>query len=419
MIRSDGQRPGSHRVLHDGVMRQFLGSQASGQFADAVAAFILAPMILMRDTDNVDPRSLLIALGTVAGPYAIIGPLSGVVADRWNRRRMLGIAHVGRAAATVLGIVAVHFDHTILALACAGALVALARLVLNLRAASLPDVAPPGRLVDAEAAVLVTGMVSALSGAALVTALGGRSPAMLMTLASAGQLVAAIGFVTLPVGLLGAGRRGPASGERVTHRVLRLVASSPTRRAVATTSTHRCLLGATFVTFVLLAARDVATDAYVLALAVTGVGTFLGTITAPLAWRRLGGRAVDVLSFGLPAIALVTATRADWLPAAGLAVWLSFMAFQNLRVGTDATVQAAIAGDTRARVFSIYDAAYNLSYLAGAALAIALGASEAPHAALAAIGGIYAVAAALTASTLRHRQPPTLTPRTPNAKTHT
>lgn len=383
---SDQRTPGPLRDRS--VLTQFLASQAAGQTADAITAVVLARVLLTTNDHGLDPAALLHTLGAVAIPYAVVGPLSGVVADRWSRRRLLGGVHALRALTTPAAIVAIQLEHRPLALVTAAVLLSLARLVYTLRAASLPAVTTTDELVDADARSLFVGMISVPVGAALGTLGAATTPTSMLVLACAGQLLGAVGFVTLPRGLGGRAHDASASPVEVIRRLGRLITSTPTRPAIILTSLHRALLGGLFVTFVLMAASEfgMKADAYLFALVVSGLGSFAGTITAPTVARLLGPRRLASVAFTGPGLVLVAVAAGRWSPVVALAVGTSFFVFQNLRVSTDATVQAHIADDARARVFSVYDAAYNLSYFGGAAAAVALDAASAPMAAFLAIG---------------------------------
>jgi len=193
----------------------------------------------------------------------------------------------------------------------------------------------------------------------------------------------------------------------VFRRVLRLATSSPTRFVIAVTASNRALLGASFATFVLLASDEygLGPDGYLLALAVTGVGSFAGAALAPRSHDRIGPAGVVAVAFVVPATVLSLAGSLDRRLVLEIALCLSFCAFQILRVVADATVQASIADDTRGRVFSTYDVSYNLSYFAGAAAAIALGTAGRPGAWFAAIGLAYAVLTLVLWTTRRSFDP--------------
>ncbi len=381
-------------------VRQFLAAQGLGQAADAITALVLATALLSPGEHGVDPDALLATVLAAAVPYATVGPLSGVVADRFSRRRLLGTVNVARCLLTLVAAVAVATADQRLGLVTAAALISCARLVYTLRASSIPRLVPPDGLVEMDARALFVGMVAGTCGAALGALGGTTATTALLTVAAVAQLLSAVGFGTLRVDLGGRSDRRHHSWRETLARVAALVAGPPTRRAILLTSSSRALLGATFASAVLAAANefDFAERGYLVVVAVTGVGSFLGTLTAPAVAERSGMRLLAFGAFAMPAAALFVAVALHAPLVWAVAVASSFWAFQNLRVTTDAVVQAAITDAARARVFSVYDAAYNLSYFGGAAAALVFGLADRSRPTFAAIAVCFAVAAACIAA---------------------
>ena len=389
-LRSEARR---RDVWAQPVARQFLLSQGAGQAADAVTALVLARVLLSDGSSGIEPALLLQTIAVAAVPYAVVGPISGVIADHWNRRRALVVANAARAAVTTVAMVAVQLGDRTLGLVAAASLLSLARLVYTLRAASLSRAVPTRLLVAADSAALLVGAVAGGIGAALGSAGALHRPSLLLGVAALAQVAAAGGFLLLPCDLGGHSMKRSVPLGVVARRVVCLLTSSPTRFAIAVTSGHRALLGALFATFVILVSNDYGFGAsgYVAAIVVTGTGSFVGTLTAPSWIGRFGLRGTVFVAFVVPAVVLpVGAAVGTRLVVAG-SLTLAFFLFQNLRVLADAIVQSNIADDARARVFSIYDAAYNLTYFGGAAAAIALDTSEHGRPAIAVVGGCYAV----------------------------
>ena len=388
------------------VTVQFLASQSLGQVADATTALVIARVLLGGDDGVVDAETLLETLAATAVPYVIVGPISGIVADRWDRRRALGVIHLARAVLTLGAVAAITVGGRTPGLVTAACLLGAARLVYTLRAASLPLVAPQGNLVGVDSRSLGIGMTAVLVGGAFGGVGAGRFPATALLLAATLQVIAAIGFSTLRRDLGGRSRNVPVPWPRLARRIGLLIVSSPTRFVVAVTTSVRFLLGASFATFVLLASEaGLGPDGYLLALAVTGAGSFVGATLAPRAHRRLGAAGVVACSYLVPATSLSTAGLLDRRVVLEIAVFGSFLAFQLVRVVADATVQSSIADETRGRVFAVYDVAYNLSYFAGAAVAILLGAAGDPDRTFTTIGVAAGVTLTVLASTRRSLRP--------------
>lgn len=391
-------------IWRDPIARRFLLSQGAGQAADAITAIVVARVLLTGADGGVEPDALLQTLAVAALPYAVVGPIAGVVADRWSRRRALRTIHLVRSMLTIAILTAVAAGHRPTGLVLAATLLSAARLVYAIRAAALPWVAPTGRLVRTDSASLYVGMVAAIVGGVFGgLAAEGAATTTVLALAAGIQLAAAVGFGTLPHDLGGRSTRCEVGWFCVVQRVVRLATSSPTRFVIAVTASNRALLGASFATFVLMADEeyDLGPDGYLLALAVTGAGSFAGAALAPRSHDRIGTAGVVAAAFVVPATLLSVAGSLDRRPALELALCLSFCSFQILRVVADATVQASIADDTRGRVFSTYDLSYNLSYFGGAAAAIALGAAGRTDLWFSSIGLTYAALTLLLWATRR------------------
>jgi hypothetical protein len=375
------------------VHRQFLAAQGIGQVADAITTLVVADAVLGGSGEGVLPSKLLGTLGAATLPYLVAGPLGGVVADRWDRRRMLFAVNLARAGVTLLALLAVLWGNHLLGLAAVAALLGAARFVYNLRAAALPHTAGPGRLVALDAAALRVGAFAIATGGGLAAATGGRSPLTLLAVAAALQIASAIAFVTVGCDLGGraaAPRAGAATLGDASRRFGALLLGAPTRLAIVVTSTHRVLLGAAFATFVLIASNDyhLGPRGYVVAMAVTGFGSMLGTLTAAR-WHAVAGIRLVPVAFAGPALVLGATDAVRFEAYTIVALAAAFFMFQNLRIVADALVQSSIADDVRARVFSIYDALYNVSYFGGAAVAVSLSGTSSRPGLLVWIGAAY------------------------------
>lgn len=386
-------RPGRHReVWGDRPARRFLLSQAFGQAADAITALVVAKALLQTSGGAVDPRALLQALATATVPYALVGPISGLLADRWDRRRALAIAGLVRATLTLVALAAVASGLRPVGLVAGALLLSAGRTVYLLRAASLPRAMPDGLLVRAESCSLYVGMGALIVGGAIGSAGALFSAPAGLGIAALFQLLCGFGFLAVGRDLGGNSGAHELSLRALADGVHQLVTTRSTRTAMILAASHRALLGALFVTLVMMAADvyGLGESGYVLAAGLTSFGTFLGTLTAPRMAARLRFDGLTIMAFLLPALALPFGVSSGIRPLVVLAISVAFFAFQNLRVAADATVQAGIDDQSRGKVFAAYDAVYNLSYFAGAAVAIGFDANIDPHSAVATAGAIYA-----------------------------
>ncbi len=380
----------------DPVARGFLTGQGLYLTADSMTALTLATVLLVGSDNTIEPRALVTALTLAMLPYAVIGPLSGALADRWNRRRALGGLGTIRALLTAAVALAVAVGSETMALVAAAPLMCAGRLFYMLRAASLPRVAPPGLLVRVDACSLYVSITASAIGASIAaTELGGAT--MVLSAAAGLQLLAGLKFLTLPISLGGGdGKAHTGSWEAA----VRAMTQRPTRTVVGLTVTHRLLLGALFGTLLVVASHDLglADRAHLVGLVVTSLGSFAGTLTAPHLRFRLGLERLAAAAFVAPAVVLLASLSlrhdsAGGAVALGMAAVVTYFAFQNTRVATDAVVQTSTHDASRAKLFSLYDAAYNVAYYGGAAAAIAAGFHLRPTSSIGIIGAAYGLVA--------------------------
>lgn len=397
--RRDGHERAGRNIdaWGDANTRRFLIAQFLYLTSDSMTALTLAGVVLIGSENTIEPRAVVTALAFAMIPYAIVGPLSGQLADRWLRRRALGGLSSVRALLIAGAAMAVAVDSVPLAIVFAAPLMCVGRLFYMLRAASLPRVAPAGLLVRVDSCSLYTSITASALGAtiAAVSAFGG--PAVVLAAAGGMQLIAGLMFVTLPLSL-GGGDRTRRPGGWMTAGLALL--SQSTRGAVAVTIGHRFLVGGLFGTLLIVASRDfgLADRAHLVGLVITGVGSFIGTLTAPALRFWLGIDRLAVAGYLVPFVLLLVAVAVGLDDPAGrvtvgAAAIAVYFAFQNVRVATDAVVQTATPDANRAKLFSLYDAAYNVAYYGGGALAILAGFHLRPTLGITMIAGLYGLGA--------------------------
>jgi MFS family permease len=389
----------------DPTTRRFLTAQFLYLSSDSMTALTLAGIVLIGSDNTIEPRAVVTALAFAMIPYAIVGPLCGQLADRWLRRRALGGLSVLRAVLIAGAAMAVAVDSAVLVITFAAPLMCVGRIFYMLRAASLPRVAPPGLLVRVDSCSLYTSIAASAVGAtvAAMTIFGG--PTVVLAAAASMQLTAGVLFVTLPLSLGGGVRHQWFGGWTVAARAL---ASRPTRRAVVVTISHRLFVGGLFGILLIVSSRDfgLADRAHLVGLVITGVGSLVGTLTAPALRFRLGLQGLALAGFVVPSVVLASALAMGLNDltgqlVVGAAAITTYFAFQNVRVATDAVVQMSTPDADRAKVFSLYDAAYNVSYYGGGAVAILAGLHLRPSAGITVIAALYGIASVVLVATGR------------------
>ncbi|MDH6135597.1 apolipoprotein N-acyltransferase [Kitasatospora sp. MAA4] len=371
--------PGSLRRDLAGPLRPLLAGQCLGQGADGLAQIAFAQFALFDVGHGATPGRIAAVLAVTLLPFSVVGPVAGVLIDRFDRRRTLIAMSLVRALLVVAGAAVVQARSTPAAYVTVVLLLSSSRLVLTAKGAVLPRTVPRARLVPANAASAIAGMsaafVGAVGGSQLVghSAVAGFLVAGLLYAASAGV------FSTVPP--LG-GQRSWQPGEALLPRLrraltdladgARTVGRTPEiRRPMFSVAAHRLLLGAGFVVLILVADGEyrLRASGYGIALAVTGVASFAGSMAATPLAARYGARALVPAAFPPAAAAAYVGGLAPSLGVLIACVGAVSFAFAVLKVASDALIGGATPDAVRGRVFSIYDMLYNTAFaLAGLAM---------------------------------------------------
>ncbi|MDW8058884.1 MAG: MFS transporter [Thermomicrobium sp.] len=362
-------------------------------------------------------------------PAVLVSPLSGVVADRFDRRTLLILTNFLRGAA-VIGLLFVE--------ARWNPLVALAVIYLLAFASGtvgqffgpalwsmLPSVVPNGRLVQANALFNLTFTASQLAGFAVVGPLLVKLVGVQSVLAGTVVLFALGGLlsVALPRAQRN-GHDGSAGARDVARQVLREMLDGLRlaggqrllRKAIAylavATATYLVIaaLGPGYVTQVLdLAKEDIA---YLVLPA--GIGVVLGTLTVDPITRRVGIERTADLALAVGGVLLVAlaglpelfGTSRSELAAAVVLAALLGMADGLVRAPAQALLQQEAPEEARGRVFAVFFTVSNsvafLPVFGAGALADAFGVTTV----LFGLGALLAVAGIWQISARRRRARP-------------
>jgi predicted MFS family arabinose efflux permease len=368
--------------------RRLAAALAASQIGDWLYNVALAMLVVERTGSTT-----WIALTTAARvlPIVALGPLGGVVADRFDRRRVMIVSDVVRAAVMLaLWIAAI----AALPIALVPLLAALATAAGSAYppavAASTPRLVPDAELPAANALRSAIGAGGVVAGPAL--------GALLVALASpAAAFLANAGTFALSAVLVASLRRGPAfapgGGRPSVLADLRAGAaalrrSRPVLLALGADVGMSVVYGAQTVLLVALGSRLAGSGGYGLLIAAMGAGGLAGA--------ALGGRAAARGGDAIPGVLLVVAAAVALLGVSGsLAVAMVLAAAVGMgslavEVLAETRMQRLLDGAVLARAYGLALPCTLAGIVAGALIA-------APLAALLGLAGALAALAAAVA----------------------
>ncbi|MBE7187452.1 MFS transporter [Jatrophihabitans endophyticus] len=379
-----------HAALARAGFRRLLGVRLASQFGDGVLQASLAGAVLFNPERSASAADVAAGFAVLLLPYSLIGPFAGVLLDRWSRQRTMVLANIVRAVAVLgLGAEIAGGVGGVGFYASALVLISLGRFLLAALSAALPRVVDPAELVTANAVSTTCGTLIAAAGggAAIgVRALIGSGNAAYAAVAAASALPYLLAaLVALP---FATSALGPSEDERRDRDTVRGIAVGllagakhvrdrrPVRDGLTMIGVHRLCYGVTTVCTLLLYRNYFHADGFFRAglaglsqvVAAIAVGGGLAALVTPAAFRRLG-------AIGWPVVLLVAAAvvqivlglpfRLSLLPPAALV--LAFVA-QAIKITVDTLVQQYVDDEFRGRVFSIYDAVFNVTLVIAAVL---------------------------------------------------
>jgi MFS family permease len=368
--------------------------------ADGIFQTALASYVFFSPQNATTPAKAAAAFAALLLPYSIAGPFVGVFLDRWRRQRVLVVGNsVKVVLVLVVGALVLANSDGVAFFVTAVVALGVNRFFLSALSAALPHVVEPADLITANALSTTSGSVSTIIGAAIGAGIRlgtGSSPAAVASIVALAALVYASSAAVAAT--MGSQLLGPDVGSEpnqlasmpstpwravatVTHELADATGYIGKRRkaayALAAISAHRFLFGVASLTIVLLDRNYFATqgdiDGGILglgaAIGAVGVGIVIAAIITPPATDRVGTTTwitamlvlagVAIAAFGLP-------FQRGLLVAGAFFLGLSA---QGVKICVDSTLQKQISDEYRGRVFSVYDMAFNVTYVAAAAVA--------------------------------------------------
>lgn len=408
-------------VVQHRDFRRLYCTRLAGQASDGMFQMALASYVFFSPERSATAGAAAATLATLLLPYTVVGPLAGVLVDRWRRRHVLVRANLVRAG--MVAVVAAMAGAGITGPALFGAaLIAISinRFFLTVLGASLPHVVEHRQLITANSVSATSGTLATLVGGGLGLALrqilpgGHGTDAILMLTAVGGYLCSAAVARRMRPDLLGPHGAGAAqSAGRAVREVIRGLGDGArhvwghpmARTALVVMTAQRFLYGTGTLATLLLYRNyfndpgsdgDAAMAGLGAVFAAAGVGFFVAATVTPAVTRRIGKAAWMVVALSTAAV-FGFATAAPYSPPPlVLGAFLLGFGAQSVKICVDTIVQESVADAFRGRVFALYDMLFNSAFVAAAAVAsVTMPESGKSYALLSAVSAGYALTAAL------------------------
>jgi MFS family permease len=369
-------------ALHSADFRRLLGARLSSQLGDGIfQAFLVNELVFLSPEGQTTAVGVAKAFAILVIPFSLVGPLTGVVIDRWSRRRILIFTPLLRAAIALLLIPIAGGGQDFLLYAPALFVVSANRFYLATAGAVMPSLVPDEDLLVGNSLAGATGTVITFLGLVAGTQLA-------EPVGSIGLIVAAA--LTWPVGAALARRisrplRAVAPGTKVGSDIRRvagelvrggrrLAATPAALGSIVSISIDQLLVGLMTVLSVVVF-RDVFREgvaSYGRIIAAGGVGVVVGTATVGWFESRMAKPRIVAVAFATAGICLLPASIHISGATIILVAFVLGLTFPWRKVPADTIVQEAVPDRYRGRVFALYDVAFSLPRVVAGLLGVVL-----------------------------------------------
>lgn len=353
--------------------RRATSAQFSSQVADALTTITLANVLVVKFSDGPSLTAMASTLIVSLIPLILVGPIAGDLTDRFDRVKLLSRGHLARAAFTASAVFAtIEFFswRRIVGYLCFCVLLGLTRILYTARATSLSFLVRRHELVAADSSSLILSVIAGACGSSIYFAVTHRVPAAGFLVAAALQVFAARNYGRIETKIGG----GRLSVNKLDYgKLFEHLRAPKTRFAMSATTSHRFLLGICIASIAVMIDKsfNMQTTGYLAVLGFSASGSFLGSISAEWISERFPRRSVTVIAFALAGAMIGIATVFAHPRVALGSVLLCAFAFQNLRVRSDATIQANSPKASIGKIFATYDVLYNVAFISGGIIGIA------------------------------------------------
>jgi MFS family permease len=365
-------------ILETRDFKVLLSGQYLAQAADGMALAAFADLLVLEPFEAGTPGRILQLLALTLVPYSLVAPFLGVFVDRWQRRKLLVWTNVLRGAFLVVlplwsGILPGDLPLYVANLTLLG----FGRLYLTTKGAVLPAVLHEHHLLRGNSISGGGGMISALLGGVAGVAAVGEFPGMgAFVIAGVIYVVAALINRMLSEPYVAPHTPEEGFSEAVT-RIARELKDG--YRAVASRVRARLPLISIFLlrTIAILVAigailvikrefpeaddRGGRLTTSALALGTTGLGAFVGAVTAPFLGRRYTKPQLILVGFVVAGAGILVFGGVSAIPAVLALTFFGGYGGFITKVAVDAQLQEVLPDGYRGRAFALYDILYNLA----------------------------------------------------------
>lgn len=370
--------------------RRTMVAQGISQIFDAVNTVALASLLLFDSADGPSVTNLTKMVVVSAIPLVAAGPLSGYLADRLTRRRILVVGQALRALIVACVLLSERFAQTDPMFLLWAVGLCVSRVLYTTRAASLRHLVRNHELVAADSLSLTIGTISGAVGGAIGVTVFAFLDSMTLSVVVVGHLLSSWAYARVRQNVGGGRDHVPAAW----RDALQHLSSHKGRYAILATSIHRLASGTMFASIVLIGDRYGGGSplSYAGALAVGGLGAFLGNNTAEWVNEHFPRRMMTVGVFASSSLIALGVVIVDHAVVYLVGLLLVAFVFQNLRVCSDATVQSNAIAGAGGREFALYDVSHNLAFLVGIVVGLGIHGSAGGRLVVAITGSVFALA---------------------------
>jgi MFS family permease len=360
--------------------RRLLAARLISQIADGLfQAYLVAQLVFLNPEKNATLRGIAEAYALLVIPFSLVGPLSGVLIDRWSRRLILVVTPLIRFGALFLLL---PFNKTSLFIYTpALVVVSLNRFYLATASAVTPVLVEDQNLLMANSMGSVGGTVATfvgiVVGTKLVDPIGTRG--LLLLLAACWPVASFVGSrigdplrPTEPRGAL-RDELGRVAGE-LRAGARRLVRTPMALGSVVSVSFDQFLIGlVTVLSLVVFKERfKEGVGSYGNIIAAGGVGVLAGTLTVGWFEPKVPKPRIVSLAFALGGVACLAIAPAITGPTILLLSFVLGLTFAWRKIPSDTMVQESVPNRYRGRIFTLYDLLYSMARVVAALAALVL-----------------------------------------------